>query len=71
MKVIGATAHFVTEHLDEGPIIEQEIARVTHRDSADTLKRKGKNLEKVALAHAIEKYVDHKVFRCHKKTIVF
>ena len=71
VKVIGATAHFVTEQLDEGPIIEQEIARVTHRDSTETLKRKGKNLEKVALAQAIEKYVEHKVFKCDKKTIVF
>lgn len=71
VKVIGATAHFVTEDLDEGPIIEQVVERVTHKDSEADLKRKGRNLEVLALASAIKAYLEHRVIRHGNKTIVF
>jgi formyltetrahydrofolate deformylase len=71
VKVIGATAHYVTETLDEGPIIEQMVERVTHRDSVDDLKRRGRNLEKLALAKALQAHVEHRVIRHQNKTIVF
>ncbi|MBD3390573.1 MAG: formyltetrahydrofolate deformylase [Chitinivibrionales bacterium] len=71
VKVIGATAHFVTVELDEGPIIEQVVERVSHRDNVDMLKRKGRNLEKLALANAIQAYVEHRIIRYENKTIVF
>ena len=71
VKVIGATAHFVTEALDEGPIIEQQVLRVSHRDGADALKRKGRSLEQLALASALDAYTHFRVFRHRNRTIVF
>ena len=71
VKVIGATAHFVTEDLDAGPIIDQEITRVSHRDGLQELVRKGTNMEKLALAHAVYAYVNHRVLRFGNRTIVF
>jgi formyltetrahydrofolate deformylase len=71
VKVIGATAHFVSANLDEGPIVEQLVARVTHKDSVEDLKNKGKNLEKIALANAIRLYLDYRVIKFKNKTIVF
>lgn len=71
VKVIGATAHYVTEKLDEGPIIEQVVERVSHRDDVETLKRKGKSLERQALYHAILAHTEHRVIRTCNKTIVF
>lgn len=71
VKVIGATAHFVTEDLDEGPIIEQRVERVSHRDSVETLRRKGRDLERLALADALLAYTHHRVLRHRNKTIVF
>ncbi len=71
VKLIGATAHFVTEELDEGPIIEQMVERVTHRDTENDLKRKGRNLEVLALASALRAYLEHRVIRHGNKTIVF
>jgi len=71
VKVIGATAHFVTANLDEGPIIEQVVERVSHKDRVPDLMRKGKNLEKAALANAIHAYVEHRIIRFENKTIVF
>ncbi|MFH1398257.1 MAG: formyltetrahydrofolate deformylase [Candidatus Omnitrophota bacterium] len=71
VKVIGATAHFVTGKLDEGPIIAQEVEGVTHRDDISSLIRKGKNLEKLALARAIRSYIDYRVFTHNNKTIIF
>lgn len=71
VKVIGTTAHFVNEKLDEGPIITQMVEYVSHQDSVDSLVRKGKKLEQHALAKAIEAYVDHRVLRFQNKTIVF
>lgn len=71
VKVIGATAHFVTDRLDEGPIITQRMEYVTHRDDVASLKRKGKNLEKHALANAILNYIDYRIIKHCTKTIVF
>mgnify|MGYP000216547837 CR=1 FL=1 len=71
VKLIGATAHYVTEDLDEGPIIEQLVDRVSHRDNIEMLKRKGKNLEKLALANAIQAHAEHRIIRYCNKTIVF
>ncbi len=71
VKVIGATSHFVTEKLDEGPIIAQEVENVSHKDSLADLTRKGKNLEKKALVDAIRAYIDYRVIKHNNKTIVF
>jgi len=71
VKIIGATAHYVTDKLDEGPIIEQIVERVTHRDDVDSLRRKGKNLERQALYTAILAHTEHRILRCRNKTIVF
>ncbi|MDX9972696.1 MAG: formyltetrahydrofolate deformylase [FCB group bacterium] len=71
VKLIGATAHYVTLDLDEGPIIEQLVTHVSHRDNPDDLKRKGKNLEKIALVNAIQAHIEHRVIRYKNKTVVF
>lgn len=71
VKVIGATAHFVTADLDEGPIIEQIVERISHRDNPETMKLKGKNLEKLALASAVHFYTERKIIRYGNRTIVF
>ena len=60
MKVIGATAHYVTEALDEGPIIEQDVVRVTHRDAVSDLIRKGRDLEKLVLSRAVRAHLEHR-----------
>src|SRR5205823_440967 len=61
VKLIGATGHYVTMNLDEGPIIEQEVVRVTHRDSIDDMIRKGRDLERVVLGRAVRLHLDHRV----------
>ncbi|MDR2733499.1 MAG: formyltetrahydrofolate deformylase [Spirochaetota bacterium] len=71
VKIIGATAHYVTERLDEGPIIEQIVERVTHRDDVESLRRKGKNLERQALYTAVLAHAERRILRCRNKTIVF
>jgi formyltetrahydrofolate deformylase len=71
VKVIGATAHFVNEQLDEGPIISQQVERVSHRDDYESLVRKGKDLEKLALSDAIRSYLDYRIIRYRDTTIVF
>ena len=71
VKVIGATAHFVKDELDEGPIIAQEVQNVSHQDSRDDLIRKGKNLEKSAVASAVYSDVDYSIIKPENKTIVF
>ena len=71
VKIIGATAHYVTEKLDEGPIIEQEVVRVSHLDSVADLVRKGKDLEKIALSKAIWLHLNNKILCYKNKTIVF
>lgn len=71
VKLIGATAHFATVELDEGPIIEQVVDRVSHRDSVERIKQKSKTLEQIALARAIQAYLEHRIIRYENKTIVF
>lgn len=71
VKIIGATSHYVTETLDQGPIIEQDIIRVSHKDSIDDIIRKGKDIEKLVLSRAVKKHLEHKVLVYANKTIVF
>jgi formyltetrahydrofolate deformylase len=71
VKLIGATAHYATEDLDEGPIIEQEVMRVSHRDSVDDLVRKGRDLERLVLARAVRAHLEHRVLTFGRKTVVF
>lgn len=71
VKIIGATSHFVTADLDEGPIIAQDIRYVSHKDSVEDLVRKGKDVEKVVLAQAIWLAIQHKVLTFRNRTIVF
>ncbi len=71
VKLIGATAHYATSDLDEGPIIEQDVIRTSHRDAVDDLVRKGRDMEKVALARAVKWHVEDRVMVYNNKTIVF
>jgi len=71
VKLIGATAHYVTEDLDEGPIIEQCTVNVSHRDEVDDLIRKGRDIERIALARAVRLHLNHQVFVYKSKTAVF
>jgi formyltetrahydrofolate deformylase len=71
VKLIGATAHYATADLDEGPIIEQDVARVSHRDSVDDLVRKGRDLEKSVLARAVRLHVDDRILVHANRTVVF
>jgi formyltetrahydrofolate deformylase len=71
VKLIGATAHYVTGDLDEGPIIEQAVERVSHRDNVDALMRKGKKLEQIALANAVRAHTEFRVLGYGNKTVVF
>ena len=71
VKIIGATSHFVTEDLDAGPIIEQQTVGVSHRDTLDDLKRKGKDLEKIVLGRAVRFYLERKILVYSNKTVVF
>jgi len=71
VKIIGATSHFVTEELDEGPIIEQDIMRITHKDTIKDLIRKGRDLERTVLARALLYQVEHRIIVDGKRTIVF
>ncbi len=71
VKLIGATAHYVTQDLDEGPIIEQCTVNVSHRDEVDDLIRKGRDIERIALARAVRLHLNHQVFVYNSKTAVF
>jgi len=71
VKIIGATAHYVTADLDEGPIIEQDVARVTHRDTVEKMMAKGRDLEKIVLARALKLHLDNAVLVYKNKTVVF
>jgi len=71
VKIIGATAHYVTEELDAGPIIEQEVARVRHHNSVSELVQIGQDVEKVVLSKAIKYHLDRKVMAFQNKTIIF
>jgi len=71
VKLIGATAHYATAELDEGPIIEQDVVRCSHRDSVQDLIRKGRDLEKVVLARAVRWHLDDRILVYDNKTVVF
>ena len=71
VKIIGATAHYATDDLDEGPIIEQDVMRIGHRDTVDDLVRKGRDLEEIVLARAVRRHVDRRVLVYGRKTVVF
>ena len=71
VKIIGATAHYVTADLDEGPIIEQDVVRVSHRDDVSDLIRKGKDLERLVLARAVRLHLQNRVLEYDNRTVVF
>ena len=71
VKIIGATSHYVTTELDAGPIIEQEIDRITHKDTIADLVNKGKDLEKIVLSRAVQKHIERKVLVYKNKTVIF
>lgn len=71
VKLIGATAHYATADLDEGPIIEQDVVRCSHRDSVDDLVRKGRDLEKLVLARAVRLHLENRILTYANKTVVF
>ncbi len=71
VKLIGATAHYVTEVLDDGPIIEQDVVRIYHRDSVEELIQKGRDIEKVVLSRAVRWHVENRVLLYGNKTVVF
>lgn len=71
VKLIGATSHYVTEVLDDGPIIEQDVTRISHRDDLDDLIRRGADLEKIVLSRAVRLHIEHRVLLYANKTVVF
>ena len=71
VKLIGATCHYVTANLDEGPIIEQVVVRVDHGDSADDMKKMGQDVEKITLAKGLKYHLEDRVLTCNNKTVVF
>ena len=71
VKIIGATSHYVTTELDAGPIIEQDVVRITHKDSIEDLVNKGKDLEKIVLSRAVQKHIERKILAYKNKTIIF
>ena len=71
VKLVGATAHYATPELDEGPIIEQDVARCTHRDTVADLIRKGRDLEKLVLARAVRWHLEDRILTYANKTVVF
>jgi formyltetrahydrofolate deformylase len=71
VKLIGATAHYATEELDEGPIIEQEVIRISHRDTLDDLVRKGRDVERIALSRAVRWHLEDRILVHGNKTVVF
>ena len=71
VKLIGATAHYVTADLDEGPIIEQDVERISHSDTPEDLVRKGRDIERRVLARALQYHLDQRVLLNGSKTVVF
>ena len=71
VKLIGATAHYVTRDLDEGPIVDQDVERISHRDTPEDLVRKGRDIERRVLARAIRYHLDDRVILNGRKTVVF
>ncbi len=71
VKIIGATSHYVSAELDAGPIIEQDVVRISHKDTPESLVLKGRDLEKIVLSRAVTKHIERKVLVYHNKTIIF
>lgn len=71
VKIVGATSHYVTTELDAGPIIEQDVVRITHKDNPESLVLKGRDLEKIVLSRAVTKHIERKILTFHNKTIIF
>jgi formyltetrahydrofolate deformylase len=71
VKIIGATSHYVTSELDAGPIIEQDVTRISHKDTVEELIKKGRDLEKIVLSRAVEKHIERKTLTYKNRTIVF
>jgi formyltetrahydrofolate deformylase len=71
VKLIGATSHYVTTELDAGPIIEQDVVRISHKDTPESLVLKGRDLEKIGLSRAVTKHIERKILTYHNKTIIF
>ena len=71
VKIIGATSHYVTTELDAGPIIEQDVVRITHKDTVQDLVNKGKDSEKIVLSRAVQKHIERKVLAYKNKTVIF
>jgi len=71
VKLIGATSHYVTEVLDDGPIIEQDVARISHRDEVEDLIAQGRDLERLVLSRAVKWHLDHRILSYRNKTVVF
>ena len=71
VKIIGATSHYVTTELDAGPIIKQDVVRITHKDSIEDLVNKGKDLEKIVLSRAVQKHIERKILAYKNKTVIF
>ncbi len=71
VKIIGATSHYVTAELDAGPIIEQDVVRITHKDTPQSLVLKGRDLEKIVLSRAVTKHIERKILTYNNKTIIF
>ena len=71
VKIIGATSHYVTAELDAGPIIEQDVARISHKDTPESLALKGKDLEKIVLSRAVSKHIERKILTFKNKTVIF
>ncbi len=71
VKIIGATSHYVTTELDAGPIIEQDVVRITHKDTVEDLVNKGKDLEKIVLSRAVQKHIERKVLAYKITTVIF
>ena len=71
VKIIGATSHYVKTELDAGPIIEQDVVRITHKDTVEDLVNKGKDLEKIVLSRAVQKHIERKVLAYKNKTVIF
>jgi formyltetrahydrofolate deformylase len=71
VKIIGATSHYVTDDLDAGPIIEQDVTHITHKNNVEDLIKKGRDLEKIVLSRAVEKHIDRKILAYKNRTVVF
>jgi len=71
VKIIGATSHYVTAELDAGPIIEQDVVHITHKDTVERLVKKGQDLEKIVLSNGVTKHIEHKILAYNNRTVVF